>query len=83
MGSSVLFAYGIAKAGVDALTHVIARECAPSGIRYNSVLPGAIDTPLGIEESAHMSTMTRDTCQECPATPQRRRTPSADAGWFT
>jgi NAD(P)-dependent dehydrogenase (short-subunit alcohol dehydrogenase family) len=50
VGSSVLFAYGIAKAGVDALTHAIAREYAPWGIRCNSVLPGAIDTPLGVEE---------------------------------
>jgi len=49
MGMSVLFAYGVAKAGVDALTHALAREYAPDNIRVNSVLPGQVATPLGLE----------------------------------
>jgi len=37
-------AYAAAKAGVDGLTKVTARELAPHGIRVNSVNPGLTDT---------------------------------------
>jgi NAD(P)-dependent dehydrogenase (short-subunit alcohol dehydrogenase family) len=43
-GGGALFAYGISKAGVDALTHSFAVTYAPWGIRCNTVLPGWIDT---------------------------------------
>lgn len=46
-GPTQLFAYGISKAGVNALGHALARENAPYGIRVNTVLPGRINTPLG------------------------------------
>lgn len=40
------FAYQAAKGGVEALTRQVAVEYGPSQIRCNSVLPGAVDTPM-------------------------------------
>jgi len=48
-GTRRFFAYGVAKAGVNAAGHALAIENAPYGIRVNTVLPGLIDTPLGNE----------------------------------
>ncbi len=44
--------YAAAKAGVHALTRVVAREVARRGIRANVVAPGVIDTPMmkGVSE---------------------------------
>lgn len=39
-------AYGAAKAGVVAITHAIARELAPHGIRVNCISPGHMGTEL-------------------------------------
>ena len=39
-------AYGAAKAGVVAITHALARELAPAGIRVNCISPGHMDTAL-------------------------------------
>ena len=38
--------YAAAKAGVQALVRVLARECASRSIRVNAVAPGAIDTAM-------------------------------------
>ena len=38
--------YAASKAGVEALTRVLALELAPDGVRVNCVLPGLTDTPL-------------------------------------
>jgi 3-oxoacyl-[acyl-carrier protein] reductase len=41
--------YAAAKAGVQALTRVLARECARRTIRVNAVAPGLIDSPMASE----------------------------------
>lgn len=38
--------YSAAKAGVQALTRVLSRECAKRGIRVNALAPGVIDTEM-------------------------------------
>jgi 3-oxoacyl-[acyl-carrier protein] reductase len=38
--------YAAAKAGVQALTRVLSRECARRSIRVNAVAPGLIETPM-------------------------------------
>ena len=48
-----LFAYGISKAGVNALTHYFAVTYAPWGIRCNSVLPAWVVTPHSMEGLKH------------------------------
>jgi 3-oxoacyl-[acyl-carrier protein] reductase len=41
--------YAAAKAGVQALTRVLSRECARRTIRVNAVAPGLIDTPMAAQ----------------------------------
>lgn len=40
-------AYGVAKAALNALTRVLAKELAPRGIRVNSTCPGWVRTDMG------------------------------------
>jgi NAD(P)-dependent dehydrogenase (short-subunit alcohol dehydrogenase family) len=49
IGGGPLFAYGMSKCGVEALTHSIAVNYAPWGVRSNCVILGRIDTPHSIE----------------------------------
>ncbi len=39
--------YYVAKAGVNALTKSLAKECAPAGVRVNCIAPGLIATDMG------------------------------------
>jgi NAD(P)-dependent dehydrogenase (short-subunit alcohol dehydrogenase family) len=41
-----LGAYGVGKAGIDALVRVAADELGPSSIRVNSIRPGLVDTEM-------------------------------------
>jgi 3-oxoacyl-[acyl-carrier protein] reductase len=43
--------YAAAKAGVQAMTRVLARECARRSIRVNAVAPGVIDTAIAAQFS--------------------------------
>jgi 3alpha(or 20beta)-hydroxysteroid dehydrogenase len=45
-GQEGQYAYSAAKAAVLVMTQVAAREWGPLGIRVNSIMPGAIDTPM-------------------------------------
>ena len=53
-------AYKTSKAAVNALTHQLALENAPYGIRVNAILPGLMDTPMAIERRAREWDMSRE-----------------------
>ena len=52
VAGNVIAAYRMSKAGVDALTKNLAVTNAKYGIRVNAILPGLIDTPLGVDSAA-------------------------------
>jgi NAD(P)-dependent dehydrogenase (short-subunit alcohol dehydrogenase family) len=45
-------AYAASKGAVLSLTVALAGQCAPRGVRVNALVPGAIWTPLVMEEAA-------------------------------
>ena len=45
--------YYVAKAGVNALTKSLAKECAPAGVRVNCIAPGLIETDMGTRLMQH------------------------------
>lgn len=45
-------AYAVGKNGVNALTRGLALEYAPFGVRVNAIVPGIIDTPIGVDRVA-------------------------------
>jgi NAD(P)-dependent dehydrogenase (short-subunit alcohol dehydrogenase family) len=53
-------AYRMSKAGIDALTKNLAITNAKYGIRVNAILPGLIDTPLGVDSAAKAMGIDRD-----------------------
>ena len=55
-----LTAYKVSKAGVNALVHALATTNAKYGIRVNGIMPGLIDTPMGVDAAAAARGMSRD-----------------------
>jgi NAD(P)-dependent dehydrogenase (short-subunit alcohol dehydrogenase family) len=55
-----LTAYKVSKAGVNALVHALATTNAKHGIRVNGIMPGLIDTPMGVDAAAAARGMSRD-----------------------
>jgi NAD(P)-dependent dehydrogenase (short-subunit alcohol dehydrogenase family) len=53
-------AYKTSKAGLNALTHQLAMAGAKHGVRVNAVLPGLMDTPMGIESMATATGIDKD-----------------------
>lgn len=47
-----LTAYKLSKAGVNAVTQNLAITNAKHGLRANAIMPGFIDTPMGVDEPA-------------------------------
>lgn len=53
--------YKVSKAGVNALTHVLAWSNARFGIRANTIMPGLLDTPMAIETNKAFSGKSAET----------------------
>ena len=53
-------AYKISKAGVNALVHQLAMTNAHHNIRVNGIMPGLIDTPMGVDAVAEFLNMSRE-----------------------
>jgi NAD(P)-dependent dehydrogenase (short-subunit alcohol dehydrogenase family) len=58
--ASNLTAYKISKAGVNALVQTLATSNARHGVRVNGIMPGLIDTPMGVDQQAAARGMSRD-----------------------
>ena len=52
-------AYSTTKAAVNAMTRSLALEYAPLGVRVNCIAPGAVDTPLGVDDAVRTSGRSR------------------------
>jgi NAD(P)-dependent dehydrogenase (short-subunit alcohol dehydrogenase family) len=53
-------AYKMSKAALDALTISLAQSYAEHGIRVNAILPGLIDTPMGVDSVARAMRVPRE-----------------------
>lgn len=54
-------AYKTSKGAINTMTHMIAMENAPYGVRANVIIPGLIDTPMAIERRARERNIDRAT----------------------
>ncbi len=74
IGMGPNFAYGISKNAVNALTSRLAGENAPFNIRVNAIMPGPIDTPMGIDSHVSARGRTREELVEVKSrtVPMRR-----------
>lgn len=52
--------YKMSKAAMNAITHALAGAYAPHGIRVNAILPGLINTPMGVDAVAREFGIDRD-----------------------
>jgi NAD(P)-dependent dehydrogenase (short-subunit alcohol dehydrogenase family) len=57
--SPALTAYGLSKAGVNAITVSLALNNAKHGVRANAIMPGLVDTPMGVDAVAAARGMDR------------------------
>jgi NAD(P)-dependent dehydrogenase (short-subunit alcohol dehydrogenase family) len=58
--SAFLTAYKVSKAGINALTQHLALSNASHGVRVNTIMPGLIDTPMGVDSAARARGMSRE-----------------------
>jgi NAD(P)-dependent dehydrogenase (short-subunit alcohol dehydrogenase family) len=92
-----LTAYKLSKAGVNALTQNLALTNAKHGVRANAIMPGFVDTPMGVDDAARALGIDRDDYASARAAivPMQRQgtawdvanaavfLASDDAGWIT
>ncbi len=64
VGASCEAAYSATKGGVNALTHALAKELAPSGIPVNAIACGCVDTVMNAQLNAEEK---QELCEEIPA----------------
>ena len=55
-----LTAYKLSKIGVNALTQNLALSNAKYGVRANAIMPGFVDTPMGVDQGAAAQGVDRD-----------------------
>jgi len=55
-----LTAYRLSKAGVNTLTTSLAITNAKYGVRANAIMPGFVDTPMGVDAAARALGIDRD-----------------------
>jgi NAD(P)-dependent dehydrogenase (short-subunit alcohol dehydrogenase family) len=60
LAGAPITAYKISKAGINALSQLLAFENAPHGVRVNTIMPGLLDTPMAIDTWAQKLNIPRE-----------------------